>query len=206
MNSTQQPSNFIEILKDDPFAQKFQEICADIFKAFHFKPNIGRIWAILFYSTEPLSQRELMMLLGFSAGFISQGLKELNHFGMIIPQENRHSREMRYSAENNFTKILSNILEKREKNLLTDLMERVEELKAHLSIAQPDSPQRKVRLDGLEQILILGNLGSSVISFVNLLSDSPRQTVNLPSIEVKTPPSVPSKRSLERPLDEQFSN
>ena len=179
-NSDLKPAfNSIDALKEDPFSLELQEICSKIFETFHFKPNIGRIWAMLFYCTRPLSQRELMYLLGFSSGFISQGLGNLARFGMIKSQETPNSREIHYYVEDNLTKILFNILSKREQLFLDQLMEQVENLKFRLAVTQTNSPHAKIRLEGLEQILAIGQLANSLILFIESLSNYSYHTVLL---------------------------
>lgn len=168
-------------LRDDPFLAELQTLFADFFEGFGFKANLGRIWAVLFYTTEPLSQKELMTVLGLSSGMISQGVNELSRYGMVSPVQdaNINRRENRYHSERNLTRIVSSILGKREEQIIDQLSEGILSLKARMAVSQLESQTMNLRLQQLEQVLTICRLAKSIIEMVEMFSHYSYHVVQL---------------------------
>jgi DNA-binding transcriptional regulator GbsR (MarR family) len=58
-----------------------------------FKRNMGRVWAVLYLSPDPLSAKDLQAALQLSTGAVSMTLAELGRWGVVkklwIPGERR---------------------------------------------------------------------------------------------------------------------
>ncbi len=169
----------ISSLKNDPFLKELQDIGAEFFEYFSFKPNLGRIWITLFYSITPLSQRELMQILELSAGTVSQTLNELANYDMIIPFRAENRRELLYRCEYNLAKIASSILAKREKQILAQTVEKVEDLKIRMTLAFRDSELENMRIQGLEEIAAICNLALAIMTLFDVFSRHSYHAVKL---------------------------
>ncbi len=166
-------------LRDDPYLQELLGIFAEFFEGFGFKPNLGRIWTVLFYSVEPLSQKQLMRTLGLSAGMVSQGLHELTRFGMVRAKSAKQRRETLYETERNLTKIVASILGKRESQIVARLMQRVDHLKQRLAVSQKNAEFVTSRIDGLDQVLVICALAQAIIHLVETFSHYSYHAVSL---------------------------
>ncbi|MCK6509057.1 hypothetical protein L6R29_03680 [Myxococcota bacterium] len=155
---------------NDSPREELMAIFAEFFDGFGFKPNLGRIWAALFYNEAPMSQREICAELGLSSGLVSQGLAELMRFGMVDTEPAQRGRETLYHSETSLLKIVSSILKQREEQIIQRLEERIRALQSRLAI-QTDLPQQdKKRLERLEEILVICQLASSIIGLVEMFS------------------------------------
>ncbi|MBK06530.1 MAG: hypothetical protein CL920_16795 [Deltaproteobacteria bacterium] len=169
----------LDELEHSLLLEKTQQAFAEVFEAFGFKANHGRIWGVLFACTTPLSQRELMRLSGLSSGLISQSLAELGRYGMVKPLEVEDRRELLYQLEDNMAKVVSSILSRREERVISRLIERMKEIKLELAINERDSSRTRERLRRIEQILALGHLARSIFQLIGKLSHYSYQTVKL---------------------------
>ncbi len=176
---TAERSELLRSLKEDPFLSELQEVCAEFFDCFNFKPNLGRLWITLFYSITPLSQRELMQLLDLSAGTVSQSLSELSKFGMIIPIRSENRRETLYKSEHNLAKIASSILGKREKQIIAQTIRKVEKIKVQMAVSVENSELSNLRLQGLEELLAICNLAQAVMTLFDVFSRHSYHAVKL---------------------------
>lgn len=168
---SQDPVSYCRELRADPFLLELQSLFAEFFEGVGFKANLGRIWAVLLYTTQPLSQKEMMTILGLSSGMISQGVNELSRLGMVeCEQDATRGRENRYSAERNLTKALSSVLTRREEVIVDRLSERVLSLKARMAVSQQESSSMNLRLQQLEQVLTLCRLAKSIIEMIEMFS------------------------------------
>lgn len=95
------------------------------FERFGFRRNLGRLWATLYLAAEPLSQQELGEHLSLSAGLVSSGLKELDHYAMVATVTLPGERRAYYRAETRLLRIVATILSKREVPAVKTLHEAV---------------------------------------------------------------------------------
>jgi len=157
-------------LAKDPFLQSLEEIFADFFEGFGFKANVGRIWTVLFYSPEPLTQKELVQIVGLSTGMVSQSLNELIKYEMVHAIQIPNRREQKYDSEKNLIKVASSILQRREKKVIARLRERIEELKEQLSISKREPDWVRARIHAFEEVLALCELAEGVIGLIGRFS------------------------------------
>jgi DNA-binding MarR family transcriptional regulator len=55
----------------------------ELMRFWNFKPSLGRIWAILYLSPEPLDAEEIEARSGLSTGNVSMSLQELLQWGVV---------------------------------------------------------------------------------------------------------------------------
>lgn len=152
------------------------------FEGFGFKANLGRLWTVLFYSVEPLSQRELMQILGCSSGMVSQGLNELNRLGMVNSMRLEDRRETFYQTERNLTKAASEILGQRERLIVEELIDQVEQIRLRLAASESAAKELlHARLQGLEEVLVLLNLSKAVLTVFEAFSQYSYHAIKLGS-------------------------
>lgn len=154
-------------------------IFAEFFDGFGFKPNLGKLWAALFYQAEPMSQRDLSQSLGLSSGLVSQGLAELMRFGMVGIEPEQRGRETLYHSENNLLKIVSSILKQREEQIIQRLEWQIRTLQSKLAIQTDLSPRDQERLERFEEILVICQLASAIIGLVEMFSRYSYHAVSL---------------------------
>ncbi len=159
-----------EPLVHDPFLSSLQGASADFFEAFGFKANLGRIWMTLFYSLQPLTQRELIRILQLSAGMVSQGLNELIRLGVVHTLPKKHNRETQYDAERNLAKAASLILGQRESQTIARLLERIESIQFEMTIQSSQSPALEKRLQRLEELIAILQLAQAIVALFGTFS------------------------------------
>jgi len=91
------------------------EAAGDLLERFGMRRVLGRVWAALFLSEEPLDAEELRRLLGVSAGTLSMGLNELIELGLVRRETARTSRRFYYSAEDELWSLITTIYKERER-------------------------------------------------------------------------------------------
>lgn len=87
-----------------------------------FKRVHGRVWTTLFLAQEPLSAAEIRKRLGVSVGATSMALTELRRWG-AVREARVTSRSMHYEPETNIWRLVSRVLQDREKRMLDDTIE-----------------------------------------------------------------------------------
>ena len=92
-----------------------------VFQRFGLRQSLGRIWAVLYLSPEPVNQADLAQLLGLSSGLISASLRELQKWSAIRTVSISGSRRTHYVAEHNLLRMLTTILAKREMDAIREL-------------------------------------------------------------------------------------
>ena len=80
-----------------------------------FKRNMGRIWAILYLSPDPLSAEDLRHLLRLSSGAVSMTLSELSRWGVVRKVWVQGERKDFYTAEVQTWRMISRVFNEREK-------------------------------------------------------------------------------------------
>jgi DNA-binding transcriptional regulator GbsR (MarR family) len=80
-----------------------------------FRRNMGRVWAALYLSREPLDAQQIRELLGLSAGAVSMTLNELMQWGAIRRVWIHGERRDHFAAEVRLWKMIARVLSEREK-------------------------------------------------------------------------------------------
>jgi DNA-binding transcriptional regulator GbsR (MarR family) len=98
-----------------------------VFHRFGLRRSLGRIWAVVYLSPEPVSQGDLVELLGLSAGLVSSSLRELVNLSALQTTTVEGSRRTHYVAEDSLLRMLASILAKRELDAIRDLRNAIQE-------------------------------------------------------------------------------
>ena len=92
-----------------------------------FKRNMGRIWAVLYLSPEPLTAQDLRQLLGLSSGAVSMTLAELARWGVVRKVWIQGNRRDHFAPEVHLWRMISRVLSQREKAEIVAAAEACEE-------------------------------------------------------------------------------
>ena len=91
------------------------DACGRIAEFWGFTRTMGRAFGLLYLSREPLPQSELQARLGISAGSASMTLAALGRWGVVHKVWVRGQRREHYQAETDFWKMISGVLNERER-------------------------------------------------------------------------------------------
>ena len=97
-----------------------------------FKRNMGRLWAVLYLSPEPLSAEDLRHSLSLSSGAVSMTLSELSRWGVVRKVWVQGERKDFYAAEVQLWRMISRVFSEREKVEITVAIESFQEALAQV--------------------------------------------------------------------------
>ena len=133
-----------------------------------FKRNMGRIWAVLYLSPEPLSAEDLRLSLKLSSGAVSMTLNELLRWGVVRKVWVQGERKDFYTAEVQLWRMISRVFNEREKSEIVMAIESFEEALAEVSklrhSADPKTRARaELQYERIKQLLELAKLGKRLM-------------------------------------------
>jgi DNA-binding transcriptional regulator GbsR (MarR family) len=141
---------------------------------------MGRMWAVLYLSSGPLSAAELGERLSLSSGAVSMTLSELSRWGVVkkswIPGERRDF----YEPETDMWKMISRVFRERELRHVKESIEVFSSAITELQRAsgQPDAPAGLPALvSRIEGLLQLARIGQHLLE--NILSGGPADPSSL---------------------------
>lgn len=152
----------------DPSMRAAREALGLFFERFGLRRNVGRVWAVLYLSHDPLDQATVQGTLDLSAGLVSAALKELEHYGAVRPLSVSGERRTYYVAEDRLLRIVANILAKRDLCAVRDLREAV-------AIARKNCP--KSARSRLRQVEVTADLYEALTKLVIKVSGMPGSAV-----------------------------
>ena len=121
-----------------------------------FKRVHGRVWAILFLAQGPLSAAEIRERLGISIGATSMAINELRRWGAVREVAVR-SRSAHFEPETNIWRLMSRVLQDRERRMLDEAVEVFESaalvLRAGVGGSPCPSAQRVEKLVWLTKLM-----------------------------------------------------
>jgi HTH-type transcriptional regulator, glycine betaine synthesis regulator len=140
------------------------DTCGRIAEFWGFTRTMGRTFGLLYLSHEPLPQAEIQARLGISAGSASMTLAALGRWGVVHRVWVRGQRREHYQAETDFWKMISGVLNERERREIGAAVEVVTRAVAGARAAQAAAPRRLAasaaftaeRLERLHEICALG--------------------------------------------------
>src|SRR5215471_5461506 len=112
------------------------DTCGRIAEFWGFTRTMGRTFGLLYLAREPLPQREIQKRLGISAGSASMTLAALGRWGVAHRVWVRGQRREHYRAETDFWKMISGVLNERERREIGAAVEIVERAEADARAAQ----------------------------------------------------------------------
>jgi DNA-binding transcriptional regulator GbsR (MarR family) len=162
------------------------DTCGRIAEFWGFTRTMGRTFGLLYLSQEPVTQVEIQKRLGISAGSASMSLAALIRWGVVHKVWVKGQRRDHYRSETDFWKMISGVLNERERREITSALQTVTEAEARAKVARTAArgPLRKEadfavkRLAGLHDIcstgevmldMLLGNMKLDVTKFRDAL-------------------------------------
>src|SRR3954447_12286254 len=112
------------------------DTCGRIAEFWGFTRTMGRAFGLLYLSREPLPQAEIQSRLGISAGSASMTLAALGRWGVVHRVWVRGQRREHYQAETDFWKMISGVLNERERREIGAAVALVERAEAGARAAQ----------------------------------------------------------------------
>ncbi len=133
-----------------------------------FKRNMGRIWAVLFLTDDPLSAKDLRERLHLSSGAVSMTLAELMRWGVVKKVWIQGERRDWFVAEGNLWKMISRVLSERESVEISEAIDTLEGAlrEAERRVRSRDAAERRraeVQRDRIRQLLDLARLGKRLL-------------------------------------------
>jgi len=124
---------------------------------------MGRIFGLLYLSPQPLPRAEIQRSLQISVGSASMTLKALLRWGVVHRVRVAGKRADHYAAETDFWKMISRVLDERERQEIAAAVSTVEAAKRDVAAARRDSSGDaddasfvSERLDRLHDVCLLG--------------------------------------------------
>jgi len=90
-----------------------------------FTRTMGRVFGLLYVSPEPVTQAEISSHLEISPASVSLSLNGLLRWGAVRKSMASHGRKIHYEAETEFRKIVTSVLDSRERQTLEDALDAV---------------------------------------------------------------------------------
>ena len=141
------------------------DACGRIAEFWGFTRTMGRAFGLLYLSREPLPQSEIQKRLGISAGSASMTLSALGRWGVVHKVWVRGQRREHYQAETDFWKMISGVLNERERREIGAAVEVVSRAEATARAAQVELEKpgagRRARADAdfvVERVVRLGDI------------------------------------------------
>jgi DNA-binding transcriptional regulator GbsR (MarR family) len=140
------------------------DTCGRIAEFWGFTRTMGRAFGLLYLSHEPLPQTEIQTRLGISAGSASMTMAALGRWGVVhrvwVPGQRLHH----YQAETDFWKMISGVLNERERREIGAAVEAAARAVSGARAAEAAAPKRLAaearfaaeRLERLREICALG--------------------------------------------------
>jgi len=133
-----------------------------------FKRNMGRVWAALYLSPEPLSAQDLRAALGLSSGAVSMILTDLSRWGVVRRVWIQGERRDHFAAEVQLWRMISRVLSEREKTEIVTFLEACEEALAFLEQKSKgtdarDRARAELQIDRIKALHELARLGKKML-------------------------------------------
>jgi DNA-binding transcriptional regulator GbsR (MarR family) len=106
------------------------DTCGRIVEFWGFTRTMGRTFGLLYFSAAPLSQAQIQTRLRISAGSASMTLAALGRWGVVHRVWLRGQRREHYQAETDFWKMISGVLNERERREIGAAVETLERARA----------------------------------------------------------------------------
>lgn len=145
------------------------DILGRLIEFWGFKRNMGRVWAVLYLSPDPLSADDLRQALKLSSGAVSMTLSELSRWGVVRKVWIQGERKDFYAAEVQLWRMISRVFNERERSEIIAAIEAFEEALAALERTRKTSSDAATRAraelqhERISQLLKLAKLGKGLL-------------------------------------------
>ena len=151
-----------------PSEAAVSDVVGRLIEFWGFKRNMGRIWAILYLSPDPMSAEDLRLALKISSGAVSMTLSELLRWGVVRKVWVQGERKDFYTAEVHLWRMISRVFNEREKSEVVMAIEAFEEALAEVSkLRHASDPKIRARAElqyeRIRQLLELAKLGKKLL-------------------------------------------
>lgn len=151
-----------------PSEAAVSDVVGRLIEFWGFKRNMGRIWAVLYLSPEPLSAEDLRTSLKISSGAVSMTLNELLRWGVVRKVWVQGERKDFFTAEVHLWRMISRVFNEREKAEIVMAIEAFEEaLAAVAKLRDASDPKTRARAElqyeRIHQLLELARLGKKLL-------------------------------------------
>jgi HTH-type transcriptional regulator, glycine betaine synthesis regulator len=147
---------------------RVSDVVGRLMEFWGFRRNMGRIWALLYLSPEPLSAEALRSLLGLSTGAVSMTLSELLRWGVVRKVWVQGERKDYFTAEVQLWKMISRVFNERERAEIVSAIEAFEDALRALepALASVDHEERaraEMQRERISQLLEFARVGKSML-------------------------------------------
>jgi DNA-binding transcriptional regulator GbsR (MarR family) len=145
------------------------DIVGRLMEFWGFKRNMGRVWAVLYLSPDPLSADDLRSALQLSSGAVSMTLSELARWGVVRRVWIQGQRRDFYAAEVALWRMISRVFSERERAEVAAAIDAFEEALRDLehvrrtSMEQAQRARAELQTTRISQLLDLARLGQRLI-------------------------------------------
>ncbi len=140
------------------------------FEHLGYRSVVGKVWAALILSRDPLDSRALIDILEISTGALSMSLKDLVELGLVYRETKDEDRRYYYRAENDLLVITSRVFRGRERKKLVTVLEKLKLAESALAV-EDESQLSEEEAFRLVQVRRLIELGEFVIDVVDAVMD-----------------------------------
>lgn len=138
----------------------------DVIEHWGFRKALGRVWTVLYLEDIPLAAAEIAERLSMSAGAVSTTLGELSRWGVVKRVWKPGQRKEFFEAETDFWKMISRVVNERERALAQSVRSRLEEA-TEVAYDAPRSSRRSHVTERLKRLVSFALVAQTVIdSFV----------------------------------------
>lgn len=127
-----------------------------------FKKIHGRIWTHIYTSSVPLDTAELMKRLKVSKGLMSLAIRELIKYSVIIENNVGRHGTVYYTANENLSEVITNILKQREMTMLTETSQSTQKILKMSDFEFETAQLNREKIKSLDQLTISA---SQLLSF-----------------------------------------
>jgi HTH-type transcriptional regulator, glycine betaine synthesis regulator len=133
-----------------------------------FKRVMGRLWATLYLSEDPLSAAELCERLEISTGAASMTVNELERWGVVLRSRRPGDRREYFEAETDIWKMVSRVLRERELAQVERALEVFERARDRLQRAIPPGEQARIArmVERIGKLVDLARVGRGLLSAI----------------------------------------
>jgi DNA-binding transcriptional regulator GbsR (MarR family) len=145
------------------------DIVGRLMEFWGFKRNMGRVWAVLYLSPDPLSADDLRNALQLSSGAVSMTLSELGRWGVVRRVWIQGQRRDFYTAEVALWRMISHVFSERERAEVAAAVDAFDEALReleHVRQTSMDAEERaraELQRSRISQLLDLARLGQRLI-------------------------------------------
>ena len=151
-----------------PSEAAVSDVVGRLMEFWGFKRNMGRIWAVLYLSPDPMSAEDLQQALKLSSGAVSMTTNELLRWGVVRKVWVQGERKDFYTAEVQLWRMISRVFNEREKSEIVMAIDVLEEALADVQkLRHTGDPKTRARaelqIDRIKALLELAKLGKKLL-------------------------------------------